>query len=485
MANGRATYATVKRHFEYEMRPNPRQRLFFASTKRRILYGGAKGGGKSWAMREKFVLLAMRFDGLKLLLLRRTLPELRNNHVRPLRALIEGYARYNDDEKAFVFPNGSIIQLGYCDSDNDVLQYQGQEYDVVGFEEACLFTEYMLTEIALVARNVRSDFTPRVYYTANPGGPGHAYIKRLFVDRNFKDGEDPDDYEFIPAKVTDNTVLMENSPEYIRALDALPEDRRRALRDGDWDVFDGQYFPEFRRHVHVVEPFMIPQHWRKYLAIDYGLDMMAALWIAVDTRGKAYVYREVYRPNLLVSQASQAMKRAMEFDSTGRRYGPMDQEYLYQQMAPPDLFARNKETGKSVVERLNEDGWAFGMSKNSRVQGWYELKEWLKVCATVDEQTGKEVDATNLVIFDTCPNLIRCLPLLQHDEHDPNDVATEPHELTHAPDALRYWVTGRPTPTETTVHKARVVWEPDQYEDYENTTPEIQQYLLKIWGDPF
>jgi phage terminase large subunit len=488
MASGSAAITErFRKHLESDV-PNPRQILFFLSQKKQILYGGAKGGGKSWAMRRKFVLLACKYKDLKLLLLRRTLPELRENHIIPLRAELEGYAKYNDDEKAFTFPSGSRIKLGYCDSDADVLQYQGQEYDVVGFEEAGLFTEYMLTEIGLCARNARPDFTPRIYYTANPGGPGHAYLKRIFVDRNFTEDEVPDDYEFIPAKVTDNVVLMKNSPEYLQKLNALPEDRRRALRDGDWDVFEGQYFPEFRRELHVIEPFLIPREWNKCLTIDYGFDMLAAYWIATDIRGVAYVYREVYQSDLLPSGAAEKMKAAMRFNSIGAPYKEGEPpEYLYQQMAPPDLFARTKsDTGESVVEMLNNRGWNFSKSKNDRVQGWYSVKEWLMPRPVRDLSTGEEKRLPGMFIFSTCKNLIRCLPLLQHDPKDPNDVCIEPHEPTHGPDALRYWATGRPQPTEGPVtKKARARWEEDQYEDYYSATPEVQAMLLEKWGNPF
>ena len=467
--------------------PYPPQQRFFCSVKRRVLYGGAKGGGKSWAMRRKFVLLAMRYPGLKLLLLRRTYKQLNENHVLPLRMELDGYARYHGDDKAFLFPNRSRIKLGYCDADADVLQYQGQEYDVVGFEEAGLFTEYMLTEIALCCRSTRADFAPRLYYTANPGGPGHGYLKRLFIDRNFREGENPDDYEFIPARATDNIALREHNPDYLRELDNLPEDRRRALRDGDWDVFAGQFFPEFRREIHVAEPFPIPHHWRKYLTLDYGLDMTAAYWIAVDPWGKAYVYREVHRSGLIVSDASAAMGEAMALDALGRPRDPRDPpEELYQQMAPPDLFSRNKETGKSVVERLNEDGWSFGMTNNSRVQGWLEIKEWLKVRDSRDEQTGEPMKSANLVIFSSCRNLIRCIPLAQHDECNPNDVATEPHEITHSLDALRYWATGRPQPADGPAPRRRPAsWEDDQWEDYDDASPEQREQLVRLWGDPF
>ena len=203
--------------------PSPRQQEFFRAEAANVAYGGARGGGKSWAMRRKLVMLAMRYPGLKLLLLRRTLPELRANHILPLQRELEGYAAWSSTERAFRFPNGSRLVMGYCDNDSDCAQYQGQEYEVIGFEEATNFEPDWLTFIATCLRTTRTDFVPRIYYTCNPGGPGHAYIKRLFIDRAFRDGESPQDYVFIPAKVYDNQVLMPRDPGYLKHTDHTRE----------------------------------------------------------------------------------------------------------------------------------------------------------------------------------------------------------------------------------------------------------------------
>ncbi len=409
--------------------PNPKQKEFFLAQARHIAYGGARGGGKSWAMRRKFVLLALNYAGLKLLLLRRTLPELRENHIMPLLAELVRVAKYSDNEKAFIFPNGSRIKLGYCESERDVYQYQGQEYDVIGLEEATHFTETQRDFLTTCNRSVRTDFKPRMYYTANPGNVGHQWFKRLFIDRDYRGSEKADDYIFIPARVYDNTVLMDTNPEYVQTLENLPEDLRRAHLDGDWDVFAGQYFREFSRDIHVIEPFPLPDSWRLYIAIDYGLDMLAAYWIAVDWHQKAYVYKELYQSDLIISEAA---KRIQEM--TGK-------DKIYQILAPPDLWNRRQETGKSAADLFRENGVSLVKANNNRVQGWYNLKEWLK---PYEDEQG--ITTASLVIFKNCSNLIRCLPQLQRDEKDPNDVATEPHELTHGPDAIRYFIAGRPRP---------------------------------------
>ena len=139
--------------------------------------------------------------GLRLLLLRRTLPELRENHIVPLTRELYGAAKYNGTERVFTFPNGSRIKLGYCDTAQDIYQYQGQEYEVVGLEEATHFTEEQMQFLTTCNRTARRDFSPRMYYTCNPGNVGHAWVKRLFIDRRYEDGEDPDDYFFIQSLV--------------------------------------------------------------------------------------------------------------------------------------------------------------------------------------------------------------------------------------------------------------------------------------------
>ena len=384
------------------------------------------------------------------MILRRTLPELRENHVVPLLQVLNGVAQYNATERVFTFPNGSRIKLGYCAAENDVYQYQGQEYDVIGLEEATHFTEAQMVFLTTCNRTTRTDFTPRMYYTCNPGGVGHAWVKRLFIDRRYQGSENQEDYAFIPARIYDNYVLMQNDPEYLKALKNLPEDMRRAHLDGDWDVYAGQYFTEFRRDIHVIEPFPIPKHWRRYRAIDYGLDMLACYWAAFDEIGNAYVYREFCSPDLVVSVAARGILERT-------------QEEIQCTYAPSDLWGRTKDTGKAQAELFAASGLPLVKVRNGRVDGWMNVKEWLKPVAD-----GTGTKKPRLMIFSTCPELVRCLPLLQHDEHNPNDVATEPHDITHSPDALRYLLDGRPRCAEAAM---------DPEEDYIDYDDQIDSFL--------
>lgn len=433
----------------------PKQIDFCKATNKYICYGGARGGGKSHVSRIKMCLLALNYPGIQILLLRRTLAELRENHIMQLQKLLncndknpsKKIALFKESTKEFKFPNGSRIVLGYCDNENDVLQYQGQAYEVIVLEEATHFTEFQfqsLTESNRMSGNMKVQFTPRMYFTCNPGGVGHNWVKRLFIDRDYKETENPKDYLFIPAQVFENKYLMENDPGYVRTLENLPEDRKQAMLYGNWDVFDGQFFREFNRSIHVIEPFIIPDHWDRYIALDYGLDMFAVLFIAVDEKGKAYVYNEIHKSDLIVSEARQVLKSIMR----GLKY-----KEIY---APPDLWNRNRDTGKSTAELFSEGDIDLTKVSNNREAGWLNVKEWLKIKKVRHEQTGELIEVSDLVIFNNCVNLIRCLPQLQHDEKNPNDVATEPHEITHITDALRYFCVNHIAPSKEIVNKENI-----------------------------
>ena len=408
-----------------------KQRRFIDATADEVLFGGAAGGGKSYGQLIDALLYALKYGGSKQLVLRRTYPELDKSLIRVSMGLYprEIYS-YNAARHSGVFKNGSVIDFGYCDSESDVYRYQSAEYDVIRFDELTHFTEQMYLYLMSRLRGTNS-FPKSMRSSTNPGGVGHQWVKARFVDIGAADRvhrAENGERLFIPAGVRDNGFLMRADPEYLRRLENLGEKDRRALLDGDWDIFEGQYFTEWSRALHVVEPFPIPKSWRRYFTMDYGLDMLAGYWIAVDSFGRAVVYRELYKSGLIVSRAAEEIKAACA-------------ERIYAHIAPPDMWNRRQDTGKSVAEIFADCGIILSRAENSRVQGWYDLKEWLMPRA---DETGALVP--NLRVFSNCVNLIRTLPALQIDARDPNDAATEPHELTHAPDAIRYFVAGRPFP---------------------------------------
>ena len=418
----------------YLGKPQKKQEEFLTASERYVAYGGSRGGGKSWALRFKLKNLCIYHPGIKCLIVRRSYNELYSNHIEVLlKELPREVATYNDSKKAFTFMNGSVLKLGYCDAERDVLQYQGQEYDVIAIDEATQLTEYQFQCFKGCLRGA-NDFPKRMYLTCNPGGVGHAWVKRLFLDREFRGNEKPEQYKFIGAKVYDNKALIDKDPTYLHELESLPDDMRRAWLDGEWDIFEGQFFGEFNPDIHVCEPFEIPRDWFRYRAFDYGLDMCACVWVAVDSEGNSYVYREFNEPNLIVSEAAKAMLEMTPSD-----------EIIRATYAPPDLWSRQKDSGKTMYEVFYDSGLDIIRASADRHSGWTQVKEMLKAETVRDAISGEEKQKSKLCIFSSCRDLIRNIPLLQYDKHDPNDAATQPHDITHNTDALRYYCVSRIT----------------------------------------
>jgi hypothetical protein len=258
---------------------------------------------------------------------------------------------------------------------------------------------------------------------------------------------------------------MEKDPEYVMRLENLPKSEKQGLLNGEWDYFEGQYFDEFKREIHVCEPFPIPSEWRRYRAFDYGLDMLACYWVAVDNLHNCYVYKEFCESNLPISTAAQ---KIIEFTN--------DDERIYANLAPPDLWNRSQETGKSKAVLFWEAGLELTKSNNDREAGWLAIKELLKVGVN---------GSPRLHIFSNCKWLIKYLPELQRDEKRPTDCATEPHEITHSPDALRYFAIYWTRPSEANTQRKKVKYRPDQLEDYYNaTSDEERQAIIKKYGEP-
>ena len=403
-------------------KPSPRQQEFFNSRARYTAYGGARGGGKSWALRRKLVALCLRYPGIRCLLVRRSYPELKGNHLTPLLREYGKVLTYRESEKALCFPNQSTITLGYCSSDRDCLRYQGQEYDIIAIDEATQLSEHQFSIFKACLRGV-GDVPRRMYLTCNPGGVGHAWVKRLFIDRKFREDESPEDYRFIPAQVYDNPVLMSADPDYVRQLESLPLKLRDAWLYGRWDVFEGQFFPEFREEAHVVSPGSIPKNLRRFVAFDYGFDMLAALLLGMDGDGNLYVLQEICQPDMTLREAAELVAGLCAGQAA---------EYA---VASPDLWNRRQDTGRSGFEVMQKVAGMPPMcaADDRRVPGWRILREYLNT----------ESNTPSLRISSACGELIRCLPALLCDPVRPEDASNEPHAVTHAPEALRYAVMSR------------------------------------------
>ena len=443
-----------------------KQEQFINSEAFETLFGGAAGGGKSYGQLVDALLYALKYPKSKQIIFRRTFPDLEKSLIR---VSLEFYPReaasYNSSKHIWTFKNGSIIDFGYIDSENDVYQYQSAEYDVIRFDELTHFTEYMYTYMISRCRGA-NPYPKHIKSSTNPGGVGHSWVKARFIDI----GEPNKIHEitlengkkstviFIPSLVQDNMFLLDNDPDYIDRLELLPEKEKQALLYGDWDIFDGQFFTEFDRKIHVITPFEIPKDWRIYRTRDYGLDMCATYWIAMDYQMNVYVYKELYESDLIVSEAA-------------RKINEMTDEKIQIDYAPPDLWNRNKDTGKSTADIFAENRQYLTKADNNRITGWLAVHEWLK--PYTDEQGQLN---SKLKIFSNCVNLIRTLPAVQHDEKNPNDVAVEPHELTHAPDALRYFCTMWQSPLVARKEKPKGTYTPTELEDlgYKNINIKVK-----------
>lgn len=265
------------------------------------------------------------------------------------------------------------------------------------------------------------------------------WIDSHWTKSRFYDNQDPDADTFTTTYKC-NEWLDDADRRLIEDLERTNPARYKVVGLGEYGLPGGTYFEEFSESVHVIQPFVIPSSWQRYRVLDYGLDKLAGYWIAIDMQGFAYVYKEVYESDLIISDAAQRLN-----DMT------LATEKIKHTYAPPDLWNRRQDTGKSAAAIFRENGVNLIKTSNDRVQGWLNLKEWLKPIKTRDEQTGEVIITARIRFFSNCRNIIRTLPAVLKDDKDPNDVATEPHELTHAPDAIRYFCGMRPRPSVTPV----------------------------------
>lgn len=399
-----------------------------------VLRGGA-GAGKSVDTAQMYIVRLMTEPGRNLLCVRKTEESNRSSTYAELCAAIMrlGVGDLWDITAApmslrCTLSGAQVIFRGTLDDRQrerlkSITFAQGKLTDV-WIEEA---TELTQADFEIIDDRLRGVLPDGLFYqiklTFNPVSAGHWLKKRFFDHREA-------DVLTNVSTYLDNRFIDSQFHARMQARARYDPDGYRVYGLGEWGVEGGQYFCEWREHIHTCSAFPIPTEWRRYVSLDYGLDMLAAYFIAVDPQGHAWVYKEIYESGLIVSDAAQRIRAHI---APGER--------IYQFFAPPDLWNRRQDTGKSAAAIFADCGIPLSRAENNRIAGWYDLREWLKVFT--DEQ-GRMRAA--LTVFKNCENLIRTLPSISHDPIDPNDVATIPHELTHAPDALRYFVAGRPLP---------------------------------------
>ena len=411
-------------------RPNEGpQTDFLAAPETDVLYGGAAGGGKSYAMLVDPLRFAHR-SAHRALILRRSMPELREliDKSRELYPKAFPGCRFREVEKIWTFPSGAKLEFGFLERDADVYRYQGQAYSWIGFDEIThLNTEFSWNYLASRLRTTDPEITPYMRCTANPGGAGATWVKKRYVNPSSPNesfvGADGLTRRFIPARLEDNPYLAHDG-RYEQMLNALPDVQRKQLLEGNWDITEGAAFTEFDLDMHVIAPFEIPIGWERVKGIDYGYaSESACVWGAVDsTDGTLIIYRELYRKGLTGVDLAQLITN-ME----------LEDPYSVQGVLDTAAWNRTGTTGPTVGETLQRAGHKLRRADKNRIQGKIQIHEYLRV-----QPSGRP----KIQICNNCPNLIRELQSIPLDKSNPEDVDT--HAPDHAYDALRYLIMSRP-----------------------------------------
>ncbi|NLG25166.1 MAG: Terminase-like family protein [Clostridiales bacterium] len=431
-------------------RPTPRQAMFHASAADEVLYGGAAGGGKSKAIVMEALLRCLEHPGTQAYLFRRSLRELDDTLVaEALHSIPTELGKYSQSAHDYRLLNGSVLRFRHLATAKDHLNYQGAEIHWLFIDELTHFPQASYEFLKTRLRAVRSlGIRPVARLTSNPGGPGHAWVKKYFVDagppgevapRTVKSGllgrAQRRTVQYIPARATDNPYLSE---DYVFELEQKPRALREALLLGRWDAFEGQVFEEFRDDPdhykdglgsHVIAPFDVPAEWPRYRSFDFGYSRPFSVgWWAVDPDGAVYRYREWYG----ATAADEGVRMApgdvaREILSIERQAG----EGLVRGVADPSIWDSSR--GESVAEQFAREGVHFVPGDNARLSGKMQLHKRLKF--------GGDGRAM-LYVFSTCRAFIRTVPALTYDDARCEDVDTRGED--HVYDETRYFLMERP-----------------------------------------
>lgn len=465
-----------------KIRLQPKQKLFRESIDKNLftLFGGARGGGKSYALRNIFLTRAFEFPKSSSVIFRKTYPELESNHIRPLfQEHPELRQYYNESKKILALPNSSTLQFSHCENDKDVALQQGREIQNLGIDEVGQWPEKTFRTLLGSNRSGNPNIPARCALTANPGGIGHAWLKRLFIEKRFNDRERPQDYHFIQSLVSDNPALIESDPDYVHRLNSeTNEALRKAYLYGDWDLQAGQFFQEISRQVHFIRPFSIPGHWNKFGSYDFGFNHPAAFgWFAIDEDGNVYLYREFIRAQLRVDLFAKEILRHNDTLNLYPIIGGLDcwtqKSVLREEAKPP-----------TVAEQFAEVGIHLKKAVVDRIQGAQQVRNYLA-------WQGKPNNKPRFYIFDTCPISFDTLSRMIFDPDHPEDVlkidATEGDPLSgdDAYDMIRYGLMSRPMITDAMANKPpkySAQWY-QQQSNPENMWEQEREYLEKQQND--
>ena len=431
----------------FQANPGP-QEEFLSAGERDVLYGGAAGGGKSFALLAD-PLRYCHNSSHRGLLLRRTLDELTEliDKSRQLYTKAFPGAKFRESKSTWHFPSGATIWFTYLDRDKDVTRFQGQAFNWIGIDEITQYpTPYVWDYLRSRLRATDPELQDSLYMrcTANPGGVGGWWVKKMYIDSRtenvafpaydidtMKPFTWPSGHEkagqplfyrkFVPARLTDNPHLMADG-QYEAMLRSLPEVERKRLLDGDWDVAEGAAFPEFSRARHVVEHFELPTNWPRIRAADYGYaSPSAVLWGAIDWDNNIWIYRELYAKHLTAEDLAAKILEVEQLD-------PLPHYTVL------DSSCWNKTgMGPSIAETMMRSGVRWTPSDRNRIQGKMEIHRRL-----ADDPYTNE---PRLRIFSSCQHTIKQLAGIPLSKNNSEDVDTKAED--HAYDALRYMLMTR------------------------------------------
>ncbi len=493
----------MSKDYVWEPQPGPQALAVSARFVTELLYGGARGGGKSSYLLGDFLQDTPQGTGWAGIVFRRSYPELEELVKQAKEMYLPLGATWKISDRTFTFPSGATLKLRHIDGEDDAMLYQGHEYAWIGFDELGNWQNLnAYKKLKATLRGTDSAVTHRrIRATANPGGPGHHEVKNYFIDHNpqgFEMVTSPEGTTrmFIPAKVTDNKILMQADPGYVARLREVGSPELvRAWLEGDWNVITGAYFPEFSTLQHVIAPFAIPNYWLKFVAGDWGsASPFSFHWYAVsdgtisipDLRPPDSLSFATHRPNRLIPKGAIVCYREFYgcvpgMVNTGLRWPasrvaegikartPKHEKITYRVLDPS---AFKQDGGPSHAEVMARAGVFFRPADNTRLAGWGAIRERLTgIDADPDIDNG--VGTPMWYCFNTCVALIRTLPSLQHDTKNPEDCDTNGED--HAPDDLRYacmsrpWSRPKPTPERMAPKTLQEVTLGELFDDHKNT----------------
>lgn len=380
-----------------------KQREAFEVSKKTpvTFYGGAKGGGKSHLIRARELVRRLKYPNTKGLIVRKTYPELLANHIRPFfKEYPETRDWYNKSEKTIYYPNGSTTEFSYLRSTDDVYTYQGREYEDISVDEVTQHEWEVIRVLRSSNRTTNKSIFPTVFLTGNPGGIGHGEVKRIFIDKEFRDKENPDDFAFIQAFVQDNKALIDADPHYVKRLEDLPEHLRKAYLEGDWNIFAGQAFPKLNRLIHVIDPIPLPNTVKYFAGYDWGYTHpFAFVLFAIDQNNDVYVVG-VVSANKKENKDQAKLIRNLVGDKHITVY------------AGTDIWS--KRGGPTIVQELRSylPNLIFVQANTDRIQGVSTLRKY------INQDNGEP----NIYIFRNAMDVYDNLASMQYDEKNPEDV---------------------------------------------------------------